>query len=78
MADLSSASRDEPEHVPGSAGTAEATGCGSNARPWRTNTSKPVYQCRRHSLHHACSGHDDERRAVQSGCGLTDPLRSES
>ncbi|MEO7863712.1 MAG: hypothetical protein ABIU05_25425 [Nitrospirales bacterium] len=32
-ADLSGAPRDEPEHVPGSAGTAEAMGCGSNARP---------------------------------------------
>ena len=46
MADLSSAGGDEPEHVPGSAGTAEATGCGSNVRPWRRNIRQPGYRCR--------------------------------
>ena len=45
-ADVLSAQRDVPEHVPGSAGTAEATGCGSNARPWRKDTSQPGYRCR--------------------------------
>ena len=66
MADMSSAPRDEPSTCPGSAGTAEATGCCANVRPWRTDTSEPVYPCRGHRRHHACSGHEKERRAGPS------------
>ena len=37
--------------MPGHAGTAEATGCGSSARPWRSDASEPVDQCRPHNLY---------------------------
>lgn len=40
MADESNAHRDEPEHVPGCAGTAVAAVWCSNARPWHRDTAK--------------------------------------
>jgi len=46
MADESSAHRDEPEHVPGCAGTAAATAWCSNARPWHRDISPAAYLCR--------------------------------
>ena len=48
MSDVSSADRDE--HVPGCAGTAEATACCSNVRLWRRDASQPGYECRRISI----------------------------
>ncbi len=46
MADMSSAHFDEPEHVPGCAGTAVATVWYSNARPGHEDAGHPEYLSR--------------------------------